>query len=96
MVESDKSRQATHVTFDWTGINYTQQWEVKYQELRNAECLQRSVLNQPLTFDQHTNSFRLPTQTPAPKFSPPLIRSTSVSSYNNARRQAESNSVSSS
>ena len=86
MVESDKSRQATPVTFDWTGINYPQQWEVKYQELRNVECLQRSFLNQPLTFDQQTSSFKLPTQTPAPRFTPPLIKSTSVASYNDARR----------
>ena len=96
MVEFDKSIQATPVTFDWTGINYPQQWEVKYQELRNAKCLQHSILNQPLTFDQHTNSFRLPVQTPAPKFTPPLIRSTSVTSYNDAWRQVESSSVSAS
>ena len=48
MVESDKSRQATPITFKWTGINYPQQWEVKYQELRNADYLQRSILNKPL------------------------------------------------
>ena len=85
MVESDKSYQSTPVTFEWTGINYPQKWEVKYQELRNADCLQRSIMNKPLTFDKQTSSFRLPEQTLAPKFSPPLIRSTSVSSYNHAR-----------
>ena len=31
MVESDKSHQDTLVTFNWTGINCPQQWEVKYQ-----------------------------------------------------------------
>ena len=96
MVEFDKSRQATPVTFDRTGINYPQQWEVKYQELRNAECLQRSILNQPLTFYQQTNSFILPAQTPAPRFTPPLVRSTSMASYSNAWEQAKSESVSAS
>ena len=36
VVESEKSKQSTPVTFDWTGINYPKQWEVKYKELRNT------------------------------------------------------------
>ena len=85
-MESDKSRQATPVTFEWTGINYPQKWEAKYQELRNVDCLRHSIMRKPLTFDQHTSYFRLPDQNPAPKFSSPLIRSTSMTSYNYARR----------
>ena len=80
MVEFDKSRQANPVIFYWNGINYPQQWKVKYQELRNAKCLHRSIMNQPFTFDQQTNSLKLPAQTPTLRFTPPLIRSTFVAS----------------
>ena len=38
MVEHDHSKQAQPVTFDWTMINYPQQWEIKYNELRNFEA----------------------------------------------------------
>ena len=96
VVESEKSKQSTPVTFDWTGINYPMQWEVKYKELRNTERLANSFTAQPLTFDRSTSSFRVPDELPTRRFTPPLIRSTSSASYNNSRHQAEINSVSTS
>ena len=33
VVKQDKSKNAQSVTFDWIGINYPQQWEVRYTEL---------------------------------------------------------------
>ena len=94
VVESDKSKQATPITFDWTGIYYPKKWEVRYQELRNVDSIQHTLRNKPLIFDRHTNSFRLPEQTPAPKFSPPLIRSSSVSSRNQRPKDSSSSSLS--
>ena len=47
-----------------------------------------------LTFDRQTSSFRLPEPTPTPKFSPPLIRSTSMSSSNQIQRRIEPSSSS--
>ena len=94
VVESDKSKQATPITFDWIGIHYPKQWEVKYQELRNADSIQHTLRNKPLIFDRQTNSFRLPEQTPAPKFSPPLIRSSSISSHSQRPRDSSSSSLS--
>ena len=79
---------------EWTGINYPRQWEVKYEELRNNERLANSFSAQPLTFDKSTSSFWVPDECTNHRFTPPLIRSTSSTSYNNAMRQAEASSVS--
>lgn len=37
MVETKKSKKSTPVTFDWTGISYPKQWEVRYKELRGFD-----------------------------------------------------------
>ena len=96
VVESKKSKQSTLVTFDWTGINNPKQWEVRYKELRNIERIANSFTTHPLTFDRSTNSFHFPDELPTRIFTPPLIRSTSSSSYNNVRHQAKANYVSTS
>ena len=63
---------------------YPQKWEIKYQELRQADTL-LTTLNKPLTFDRQTNSFQIPDSTPTPAFSSPLIRYSSVSSTSSDR-----------
>ena len=68
-MEKDISRKAQPILFDWRGILYPQEWECKYDELRNVEALQASLKNQPITFDTHNSSFRMPNITPFPRFS---------------------------
>ena len=58
VVEQDHSKQAQPVTFDWTSIKYPQQWEIKYNELRNFEATRQSLISRPLKFDRSSNSFR--------------------------------------
>ena len=81
VVEQDHSKQAQPVTFDWTTIKYPQQWEIKYNELRNFEAAQKSLISKPLKFDRRSNSFRYqePDLAPVNNFST-LSRSPSVSS----------------
>ena len=86
VVEQDKSKNAQPVTLDWTGINYPQQWEVKYNELRDIEKTGQALATRPLRFDRSTSSFRYPDSSPAPSFSS-LPRSTSVSSSSSASSQ---------
>ena len=85
-MEKDISRKAQPVLFDWRGIQYPQEWECKYDELRNAEALQASLKNQPITFDRQNSSFRMPNITPFPRFSladanPTFSRSASTSTF---------------
>ena len=51
VVEKDLSHKAQPVLFDWRGIKYPQEWECKYDELRNSEGLQAALKKQPITFD---------------------------------------------
>ena len=86
MVEKDISRKAQPVLFDWRGIQYPQEWECKYDELRNVEALQASLRSQPITFDKQNSSFRMPNITPFPRFSlaeanPTFTRSASSSTF---------------
>ena len=95
VVEKDISRKAQPVLFDWRGIQYPQEWECKYDELRNAEALQASLRSQPITFDRQNSSFRMPNITPFPRFSladvnPPLNRSISTSSSVSVDRRLSS------
>ena len=80
MVETDKSKNSTPITFHWTDISYLKQWEVRYIELRDFEKNKNQQLSipKPLVFDRFSNSFELLEGFPSPQFSPPLVRSSSV------------------
>lgn len=81
MVETNKSKQTNPVTFDWTGINYPRQWEVKYKEPMNQDIYVQKIetfLNTLISFDRSSHSFRIPEGHPTPRFTPPLLRTPSV------------------
>ena len=86
MVETDKSKNSTPITFDWTGISYPKQWEVRFRELRDFEKTKNQQLSipKPLVFDRCSNSFKLPEGFPSPQFAPPLVRSSSMN--NNSKK----------
>ena len=75
MVETNKSKNSTPITFDWTDISYPNQWEVRYRELRDFDKNKNPQLSipKPLVFDRFSNSFRLPKGFPSPQFAPPLV-----------------------
>ena len=47
MVETNKSKNSTPITFDWTDISYPKQWEVRYIELRDFETTKNQQLSIP-------------------------------------------------
>ena len=75
MVETNKSKNSTPITFDWTDISYPKQWEVRYIELRDFDKNKNPQLSipKPLVFDRFSNSFRFPKGSPSPQFAPPLV-----------------------
>ena len=75
MVETNKSKNSTPITFDWTDISYPKQWEVRYIELRDFEKYKNPQLSipKPLVFNRFSNSFILPEGFPSPQFAPPLV-----------------------
>ena len=80
MVETNKSKNSTPITFDWTDNSYPKQWEVRYIELRDHEKNKNQELSipKPLSFDRFSNSFKLPEGFPSPQFAPPLVKPSSV------------------
>ena len=80
MVETDKSKKSTPITFDWIGISYPKQWEVRYRELRDFEKNknQQIFVPKPLVFDIFSNSFKFPEGFPSPQFSPLLVKYSSM------------------
>jgi len=84
MVESDKAKHATPITFDWTGINHPKSWEVNYKNLRlKYKILSRSAsVIKTLMFYRTSNSFILPNNSNHVYFQPPIKRIASVSSSN--------------
>ena len=75
MVETNRSKNSTPITFDWTGISYLKQWEVRYKELREFDKNKNPQLSipKPLVFDRFSNSLRFSEGFPSPQFAPPLV-----------------------
>lgn len=80
VVEFDKPKHATPITFDWTKIIYPKKCEVKYKDLCMKEKLLStlSLVNTLVMFDRSSNSLRLLESYLTPHFQPPLFRSSSI------------------
>ena len=72
VVESHNSRHTTPLTFNWTGIQYPVEWDVKYKELCSKDWSLADIFpySAPVSFDSQSNSFRILDQHPTPRFTP--------------------------
>jgi len=64
-VESGSNKSTTPITFEWTGIQYLELWEAKYEQYHQSTLLkdsQKIAKARPIPFNVATQSFRLPTQ----------------------------------
>lgn len=79
MVDIHRLKNATPLTFDWQGITYPKEWDIKYKERCTWDKLLANPLyKQPISFYSFTNFFKFPKGHPTPRFTP-MTRSSSIS-----------------